>query len=456
MLKEFKLPDLGEGIHEGEIVDVLVKPGDRVEDGQPVLVVETDKATTEIPAPVTGVVKDIRVKPGDVVKVGQVLIVFSDEAEEPAEPARVIRDAAKEGETEEKPAPREEGPKEERKAPPSPKERGEGKPEPTGVSPERGEVPVPAAPSTRRLARELGVDLRQVASSGPAGLVTAEDVRAHAEGRGKAEAPPRPAEEEEAPPMAAGMAAGKAPPLPDFARWGTVERVPLKSVRRATARHMALSWSQIPHVTHSDVADITELEAFRRRHKAEIEARGGALSMTVFALKAALVALRAFPYFNSSIDSSTEEIILKRYYHIGVAVDSHRGLIVPTIRDVDRKSMVELSQELLEMANRARNGKTASDELSGGTFTITNIGILGGTGFTPIINYPQVAILGLAQARMQPVVTGDMEDLEVTPRLMLPLIIGFDHRVVDGADAARFLKVVIDVLESPEKLMMMI
>ncbi|MCU0572418.1 MAG: 2-oxo acid dehydrogenase subunit E2 [Syntrophobacteraceae bacterium] len=446
---EFKLPDLGEGIHEGEIIDVLVAVGDTVEDGQPILVVETDKATTEVPAPVTGKVAEILVKPGDEVKVGQVLMTFSTEDER-----RVTRPAV-----EGPPKKGVEAPAEPSPEPPPGKagERDREEAAPKGEEAPRSAAPpgpVPATPSTRRLARELGVDIRGVIPSGPGGRVTAEDVRAFAEQGGK------PAEKPEAPPAAE---RGEIPLAPavisrveveDHARWGPVERIPLKSIRRATARHMALAWSQIPHVAHQDVADITELEAFRRRHKAGIEDRGGALSLTVFALKAAVAALKAHPRFNASLDTAAEEIVLKQYVHIGVAVDSDRGLIVPVIRDVDRKSVTELAIELLSLAERTREGKTQVEELQGGSFTITNIGVLGGTGFNPIINFPQVAILGLAQARWQSIVRGRHEPFEIVPRLMLPLILGFDHRVVDGADAARFLNRVKENLEDPEKLLL--
>ena len=244
--------------------------------------------------------------------------------------------------------------------------------------------------------------------------------------------------------------------FPTFGRWGPVSRDPLRSVRKATARHMALAWSQIPHVTHQDVVDITELEAFRRRHKEEVGARQGALSLTVFAMKAATAALKAFPRFNASLDVERQEIILKQYYHIGVAVDTDRGLIVPVIRDVDHKSVMQLALELNDLVARARSGKIDREELSGGTFTITNIGVLGGTGFTPIVNYPEVAILGMARAALQPIVKGTGDDFEVLPRFMLPLILGFDHRVVDGADAARFLGMIMETLADPEKLLMMI
>jgi pyruvate dehydrogenase E2 component (dihydrolipoamide acetyltransferase) len=433
---ELKLPDLGEGIHEGEIVEVLVAVGDRVKDGQPVLVVETDKATAEVPAPVDGVVHEIRVKAGDVVKVGQVLMTFTAEGERQRGEAEKRRQTAAGAET----AGVERGVAVRQVAAPAAVEAG----------PARGSV-VAAAPSTRRLARQLGVDLEAVPASGPGGRVTAEDVRAFAgEPRRSAAAPEAPIE---------GTAAelpvpSKTPALPDFAQWGEIERVPLRSVRRATARRMSLAWAEIPHVTHEDEADITELDRLRQRHKAEVETRGGVLSLTVFALKAAVAALKAFPRFNATLDTDTDEMVVKRYYHIGVAVDTDRGLVVPVVRDVDRKSLTQLAIELAALVRKTREGKIEREAVVGGTFTITNIGILGGTGFTPIINYPQAAILGLAQARLQPVVRGSLDNYQVVPRLMLPLVLGFDHRINDGADAARFLALVIRVLEDPEQMLL--
>jgi pyruvate dehydrogenase E2 component (dihydrolipoamide acetyltransferase) len=474
MPKEFKLPDLGEGIHEGEIVQVLVSVGDKVEDGSPILLIETDKAETEVPSPVTGVVKEIKVKQGDIVNVGDVLMVFSEagEAEEPAEEEKPPERPATKAEGLPRGlerGPVEERPEEERgerdRAAAEERERAEKERRPPAEEEKeeverprekpRADRPVPAAPSTRRLARELGVDLHDVSPSGAGGRVTSEDVRAFAEQREKpTEAPERPparppVEKEAVPPPFA-----EAAPLPDFSQWGPVQKQPLRSVRRAIAKRMAQSWAQIPHVSHADVADITELEAFRRKHKDEVQAQGGALSLTVFALKAAVAALKAFPRFNASLDTEHEEIIIKNYYHIGVAVDTERGLLVPTIRDVDRKSILELAKELSELIERARQGKVERDDMVGGTFTITNVGPLGGTGFMPIINYPQAAILGLAQAHFQPVVQGDDKDFEIVSRLMLPLILAFDHRIVDGADAARFMRVVINALHDPEQLLM--
>jgi pyruvate dehydrogenase E2 component (dihydrolipoamide acetyltransferase) len=283
---------------------------------------------------------------------------------------------------------------------------------------------LPAGPATRRIAREWQVDLQRVPGTGRGGRVTQEDVKAYLRSLASGAA------------VVAGIP--QAPPLPDFEKFGPVERQPLTNIRRKTAEHMALAWSQIPHVTQHDDADITDLEAFRRQQKGP----GPKLTMTVFALKAAAIALRQFPQFNSSLDLANGHLILKRYYHIGVAVDTERGLLVPVLRDVDRKSVNDLAQELLEAAEKARQGKV---DMSGGTFTITNLGGIGGTAFTPIVNYPEVAILGMSRARLQPVI----RDGAVTPRLLLPLSLSYDHRVIDGADAARFTRRIAELLEQP-------
>jgi pyruvate dehydrogenase E2 component (dihydrolipoamide acetyltransferase) len=229
-----------------------------------------------------------------------------------------------------------------------------------------------------------------------------------------------------------------------------VQQVPLQSVRRATARQMSLAWAQIPHVMHQDMADMTALELFRRRHAAEVEQHGGKLSLTVLVLRAVVAVLKQFPRFNASLDAEGGQLILKQYYHIGVAVDTERGLIVPVMRDVDRKSMIELATELTALVEQVRHGKVKRDDLQGGTFTITNPGAIGGTTFTPIINYPEVAILGLGRTRLVPVVQGDLDNFTITPRLGLPLHLTFDHRVNDGADAARFMRALIDTLRDPE------
>jgi pyruvate dehydrogenase E2 component (dihydrolipoamide acetyltransferase) len=471
MAVEFKMPDPGEGIHEAEVLEIHVAEGDRVEEGQTVMEVETDKASVEVPSPVTGKVKEIRVKVGDIVEVGDVLMIFLEEGEEEsgeklkekkAEEPEPQPEEKKEGEKETAAAEK----KEERKKPEAEEKDSEKKrrkkeaeekdkeseakkaPPPQKAEAEDRERrgPVPATPATRRLARELDVTLEQVEPSGPGGRVTSEDVKAHAEG------PRQKPEEEKA--AAAKPPADERPELPDFGQWGEVERTPLRSVRRTTAKRMALSWSEVPHVTHEDVADVTDLERLRQDHKKEIEKQGGALTLTVFAIKAAVAALKAYPRFNASLDAAAREIILKKYFHIGVAVDTDRGLLVPVVRDADCKSMLELAREVYELAERTRQGELKPKDMTGGTFTITNVGPLGGTGFTPIINYPQVAILGLARARLQPMVRGQLDDFKVVARLMLPLCLGFDHRIVDGADAARFMGEIIRLLESPESLML--
>jgi pyruvate dehydrogenase E2 component (dihydrolipoyllysine-residue acetyltransferase) len=427
MAKAFKLPDLGEGIHEGEILSVRVSVGDKVNEGDIILEVETDKAAVEIPSPYTGVVEEILVKPGDTVKVGDAMMTFRLEGEAAApEPERP---------TEEKPP---------EKKPP----------EPSKPTEARREGPVPASPATRRLARELGVDLSLLTPTGPGGLVTAEDVRAFAEEKEKPaeKAKKKPEEKpEEIRPLVV-----PAPKLPDFSKWGPVERVPLRSIRKATAKQMALAWSQIPHVSNHDVADMTKLEAFREKHKAEIETKGGKLTHTVFALKAVATALKAFPRFNATIDAEAGEIIIKHYYHIGVAVATDDGLIVPVIRDVDRKSVSELSVELKVLAEKTRARKVTLEELQGGTFSITNVGPMGGGQFVPIINYPQVAILGMGAASRQPVVVGsEKEGFRIEPRLVMPLVVCIDHRILDGADAIPFMRMIVGLLEDPEQLFMM-
>lgn len=422
MARAFKLPDMGEGVHEGEIIAVEVSVGQKIKEGDIILVVETDKAAVEIPSPFDGTVLEIMVKPGDVVNVGDIMMTFSNgeeslgiEAPTPdssravAVPGRVSSDGKKQ------------------------------KPR-----------PVPASPATRRLARELDVDLNRVTPTGAGGMVTADDVRVFAETKKSVLEPVSPA----APAEGLPSLPPASEPLPNFEKWGPIERVPLRSIRRATARHMALAWSQIPHVTSQDAVDITKLEAFRQKHKAEIDAAGGRLTITVFALKAVATALKTYPNFNASLDLEAGEILIKKYFHIGLAVNTDSGLIVPVVRDVDRKSIRELAIEVTELVKRTRSRKTVLDELQGGTFTITNAGAMGGGYFAPIINYPQVAILGMGQGRMQPVVRDGSKGPEVVPRLIMPVVLCIDHRVLDGADAIRFLRVVIDALEDPDELLM--
>lgn len=419
MPKEFRLPDLGEGLAEAEVVRVLVSEGDLVREDQVIMEVETDKAQVELPSPVAGRVAKIHVKPGEAVKVGAVLVTFDGaevEAPRPASPpkplATVVRQTT--------PA-----------AAASPTRRG----------------PVPATPAMRRLARELGVDLTAVRGTGPDGRITEADVRAVA--GATAAAPAALADvgvEVEEPARPLGLPRAELPPLPRFEQWGPVERESIRSVRRRTAERLALAWAVIPHVTHFDQADITDLEVARRWQEKLVPG----LTLTVFLLKAAARTLQSHPRLNASVDHERGELVLKRYYHLGVAVDTARGLIVPVIRDVDKKRIPELALELAGLVERTRAGKATLEDLRGGTFTVTNVGRLGGTGATPIINYPEVAILGVARSHETPVVRNGA----IVPRLILPLALSFDHRVLDGADAARFMTDLVRLLEDPEHLLL--
>ncbi|HKW17644.1 MAG TPA: dihydrolipoyllysine-residue acetyltransferase [Terriglobales bacterium] len=439
---EFKLPELGENIHQGDLVRLMISPGAQVSEGQPVMELETDKAVVEVPSSITGLVKDVLVSQGDKVKVGQVIFTLepggtSQGPQRPSRPeethdhARAAFQAAlqSEGKTEEQALPPDQ-PRSERVATftmPLHLDRS------AGVE-HRG--PVPAAPHVRRLARELGMDIHSVPGSGPGGRISENDVKAFAKSVivSAAGAPG---------PAAAGHV--KQPALPDFSKWGKIERVSMRGVRRKTAEHMWQAWSAIPHVTQQDKADITELEQLRQRFGPKAAEAGGKMTVTAIALKVCASALKIFPQFNASIDMEKEEIVYKQFINIGVAVDTDRGLLVPVIREVDKKNIVELAAELTQLSKKARDKKLAPSDMEGGTFTITNLGGIGGTGFSPIVNYPEVAILGLSRSSMEPVWMND----KFEPRQVLPLSLSYDHRLIDGADAARFLRWIAEAFEQP-------
>jgi len=426
MTREFKLPDLGEGLTEAEIVRVLVAEGDEIKEDQAVLLVETEKAQVELPSPFGGRVARVHVQAGQRVKVGSVLLSFGDGTTAP-----VIDRAG--------------GDKQSPPGPPTRESTLPAHPVSQGLAPA-------ATPATRRLARELRVDLAGVTGSGPGGRITDADVHAAA-GRGVAAAAtpaaPAPVAAEPAGPPRPLTAPAALPPLPRFEQWGPVEREPLHSVRRRSAEHLALAWAVIPHVTQHDEADVTALEALRRRHQDLIKRGGGDLTLTVLLVKAVAITLAAHPRFNASFDHLTGELVKKRYYHVGVATDTENGLVVPVLRDADRKRIRELAVELSGLVTRTRAGKATIEDLRGGTFTVTNTGALGGTGATPIINYPEVAILGVGRARERAMV----RDGQIIPRLMLPLSLAFDHRVIDGMEAARFSTDLVRLLEDPERLL---
>ena len=439
---EFRLPELGENIEQGDLVRLMVSPGTKVSEGQPIMELETDKAVVEVPSSVTGVVKDVRVKEGDKIKVGQVIFTLEG-ASPPATPrskpqpvehvsgqhgARLAFQLAiqAEGKTEEQALPPDQ-PAQPLPAFSMPVQLGK-------VAGTEHREPIPAAPMVRRLARELGVDIYEVKGTGPGGRISEDDVKAHTKqllvtAVSAAQVPRALAE----------------PKLPDFAKWGKIERVSMRAVRRKTAEHLREAWNTIPHVTQNDRADITELEQLRARFAPKAEEAGGKMTVTAIALKIVASALKIFPQFNASIDMDRSEIVYKQYVNIGVAVDTERGLLVPVLRDVDKKNIVELAAEMSQLSKKAREKKLTPEEMEGGTFTITNLGGIGGTGFSPIVNHPEVAILGLSRSRMEPEwINGKFE-----PRLILPLSLSYDHRLIDGADAARFLRWVAEAFEQP-------
>ncbi|MBL8795666.1 MAG: 2-oxo acid dehydrogenase subunit E2 [Planctomycetia bacterium] len=431
MATEIKLQKLGENLEGGKVLDVKVEAGATVVQGQPLVEVEAEKAAVEVLAPEAGKVTQVLVQKDDQVTVGQTLCVLDGaNGAVPAQPQEKAEPTTEKPQTASPPQPQPQAVSQPQSRLPAASQRPVQPRATTGT-----DKPVPAGPATRRLARELGIDLQLVTGTAPAGRVTPEDVKAYVRQLATGLTPVS---------AAAGPVA--APPLPDFERWGGIEKKPLEQVRRKTAEHLSRAWNLIPHVTQHDLADITDLEAFRKSQ----EGNGPKLTVTGFALKAAAIALREFPQFNSSIDLAKGQLIFKHYVHIGIAVDTDRGLLVPVIRDVDQKTVYGLASELTEIAQRARDKQISVDDMRGGCFTISNLGGLGGVSFTPIVNWPEVAILGLSRARLQPVI----QDGQVTPRLMLTLSLSYDHRVIDGADGARFCRRIADLLENPLKMLL--
>jgi pyruvate dehydrogenase E2 component (dihydrolipoamide acetyltransferase) len=415
-VKQVLVPDIGD-FTDVAVVDVLVAAGDEVAENDPLVTLETDKATMDVPAPFGGVVADVLLKVGDTASQGTPVITLAASVEaaataEAGAPSAVRTAVAAEASA--RPAPPE-------KQPPPPKE-------PDASS--NGDDPVYASPSVRRLARDLGVELSAVSGSGRKGRIVPEDVQAFAGGGGAAAG---------AAPAVAGAGSGSGGsgldllpwPTVDFARYGEVERVPLSKIRRISAANLSRNWVRIPHVTHNDEADVTDLEAFRKQLNAEQS--DVKVTMVALLLKAVAATLKAFPDVNSSLDG--DELVRKKYYNLGFAADTPNGLVVPVVKDVDNKGLLQLAGELSELSGKARAGKLGPAEMSGATFTISSLGGIGGTSFTPIVNAPEVAILGVVRSAMKPVWDGQA----FVPRLMLPLSLSYDHRVIDGAAAARFV-----------------
>lgn len=445
---EFRLPELGEGIEAATVVQVSVKAGDSVTAGQTLLSVETDKAALEVPSEVAGTVGEVFVKPGDKVSVGQKLLALSGATGVASMP---MTGAAP-------PAPDKPLPTEPVKAPPTadgyttasgPAGPAATVAQMTHAAPSANGGPktvVAAGPATRRLARELGVSLAEVKPSGRSGRVTLDDIKGHV----KAKITAAPSAGGVAPATGRVVDVFAVPPLPDFAKYGEVERKPVSNIRKKIAENLTVAVRVIPSVTQNDLADITDLEAGRKRIVDGLPKGSPKVTWTVLAVKAVVAVLKEFPNFNSSFDMNAGELVVKKYYHIGIAVDTERGLVVPVIKNADAKSIRDIAAEVASIAEKARTGKLTIDEMRGGTFTITNLGGIGGTSFTPIVNYPEVAILGLSRSTLQPVV----KDGQIVPRLMMPMSLTYDHRVIDGADGARFTTRLAQLFSDPIRLLM--
>ena len=413
------LPELGEGVDSVDVVTVLVSVGDGIEVDQGLIEVETEKASVEVPSTTAGTITKVHVAVGDILGENAPIVTL-DAAESEAEPApeEIAPEPEPEPEPEkEKNGGQEEIPNSEFRIPNSTRTR---------VGPA-----IPAAPTVRRFAREVGIDLTTVSGSGHGSRISIDDVKAEANRR-----------------LSGSPTTGSpalALELPDLERFGPVHREPMTKVRKLTAENLSRSWLTVPHVTNHEIADITDLEKFRKAYKERVAAAGGKLTMTALLVKIVATALKAHPVLNAAVDMARQEVVFRYSINIGVAVDTERGLLVPVVRDADAKNLTEISVALDDLANRARSKRLRPDEMQGGTFSISNLGGIGGTGFTPIVNWPEVAILGVSKARIEP----EWHEGNFRPRLMMPLSLSYDHRLVDGADAARFLAKLKDALEMP-------
>jgi pyruvate dehydrogenase E2 component (dihydrolipoamide acetyltransferase) len=436
---EVRLPNLGEGIDTATVVMVRVKVGDAVTEGQDLIDVETDKAAVSVPSEASGTIEEIRVKAGDKLPVGAVIAVMTSQS-------AALRPTASVGSTVAKiearvPVAAPTATATAAASPPASPGSAPATPAPNGKK-----DLTPAGPATRRLARELGVALTEVKGTGRGGRVTLDDIK----GFVRTERQTAKQGVGSAPFTGSVVNAFTLPPLPDFSKFGEIEKKPVSKIRETIAKNLTIAWRTMPMVTQNEIADITDLEAGRKRIVESLPKGAAKITWTVLAVKACVAALKEFPNFNSSYDMNSGELILKKYFHIGIAVDTERGLVVPVIKDADKKSIRDIASEVQSLAEKARAGKLAIDEMRGGTFTITNLGGIGGTSFTPIVNYPEVAILGMCRSSMQPV----YKDNAIVPRLILPLSLTYDHRVIDGADGARFTSRLAQLFSDPMRLLM--
>lgn len=451
---EFRVPPLGEGVSSADVADILVSEGDTITAEQPIMELETEKAVVELPCPHAGKIKKIHVTSGSTVNVGDVVLTIETTSKvsqsAPSKPAPAPKDVPKSA-----PAPTAEKPA---AAPPAPSQSRETEPKPSEPAsiarrpaPAYGDNPVPAAPSTRRLARQLGVNLQEVQGSGRGGRILQEDVQAYVRNQLK-QSSNLPARTE--PTTGGVLAAGSLapPPLPDFSKFGLVEREKMNKIARTAAENLTVSWNVIPHVTQHDRVDITDLEAARKRFAAGVGKNGPKVTMTAIVIKALTKCLQAYPKFNSSLDPETNEIVYKKFYNIGCAVDTPNGLLVPVVKDCDKKSILQIAMDITDLAEKARDRKLPVADMQGATCTVTNLGGIGGVAFTPIVNYPEVCILGMSRGQQElRMVNGKVEE-----RLILPLSLSYDHRVINGADAARFLVSLCNLLSDPFQLLTMV
>ena len=461
MSEQIKVPDIGDFDHV-PVIEVLVNVGDTIEVEQSLLTLESDKATMEVPSPVAGEVIELSVKEGDEVSEGDVIAIVeavgdsADRSDAPTpEDAGASKPEAQDSQNEPRSAPEPQVSAEPAQAPaPDQSERPDAAASKSSV--DANELPAPpvpfdemsknpsdlphASPAVRKLARELGIDLAGVKGSAKHGRITEDDLKQHVKSRIQGGAPASGGE---------GLAIAKAPEI-DFATCGEIEQQPLSRIQKISGPNLHRNWVSIPHVTQFDQADITDMEAFRKASREQAEQAGTKMTPLVFLIKAVVTGLKEFPAFNASLSSDGQSLIYKKYYHIGFAADTPNGLMVPVIRDCDRKSLLELAQDLTELSGKARSGKLSREEMQGGCMSISSLGGIGGTAFTPIINAPEVAILGVSRSEMQPVWNGE----QFQPRLMLPLSLSYDHRVIDGALAARFTRYLAHVLEDVRRMML--
>jgi pyruvate dehydrogenase E2 component (dihydrolipoamide acetyltransferase) len=423
---EVTVPDIGD-FTDVPIIEIHVKPGDTIKADDPLVTLESDKATMDVPAPGDGTIEEVLIKIGERVSQGSPIVRLASDGAAGAE-APIVPPPQVIAQQEPSPPPREQPVSTPVLAPRAPAEA-------------VGFAGVHASPAVRRLARELGVDLEKLTGTGEKGRITKENVRAFLERPAPTPATPAP-----------GMGIPEIPPV-DFARFGPVETKPLVRIKRISGPHLHRAWLNVPHVTHGDEADITELEAYRKELDSDARAdktKPYRVSLLPFLMKASVSSLKMFPEFNSSLTQEKDAIVYKKYYNVGIAVDTAEGLVVPVIKDVDRKGIVELSRELGDTSARAREGKLAPGDMQGGTFTISSLGGIGGIAFTPIVSAPEVAILGVVRSKMAPIWDGE----QFRPRLMLPLYVSYDHRVIDGALAARFMRHLCTVLEDVRRLVL--